>query len=152
VDRLGEARLARLGTLILAAGRAATGLGRGSAALATGFTLMPLGTAFLFPCVTGLLSRTVPGPERGLAMGVQHTFGGVSRVAFPVAAGLLIDRFGVGVPFWLAGVLVLATLPLTRSIGRLVEPEPAEATEALRIAAADITGEIPAPPARSSAR
>jgi MFS family permease len=149
VDRLGEARLARLGIVILAAGLAATGLGRGSAVLAAGFTLMPLGTAFLFPCVTGLLSRMVPGQERGLYMGVQHTFGGVSRVAFPIAAGLLMDRFGVGVPFWLAGVLVLATLPLTRSIGRVPEPEPAEAAEARRIAAADITAEFPVPPGAS---
>jgi predicted MFS family arabinose efflux permease len=152
VDRLGEARLARLGIVILAAGLAATGLARGSAALAVGFTLMPLGTAFLFPCVTGLLTRVVPGPQRGLYMGVQHTFGGVSRVAFPIAAGLLMDRFGVGVPFWLAGVLVLATLPLTRSIGRRPEPGPSAADEALRIAAADITAEIPAPPAQPSGR
>jgi hypothetical protein len=43
--------------------------------------------------------------------------------------------------------LVLVTLPLTRSIGRTVEPEPAEAVEARRIAAADITGEIQVPPA-----
>lgn len=152
VDRLGEGRLARLGIVILAAGLIATGLGRGSAALAAGFTLMPLGTAFLFPCVTGLLSRVVPGRERGLYMGVQHTFGGVSRVAFPIAAGLLMDRFGLGVPFWLAGVLVLVTLPLTRSIGHLPEPEPAEAAEALRIAAADITAEFPTPPAQPSGR
>jgi MFS family permease len=150
VDRLGEARLARLGIVILAAGLMATGAARGSAMLAAGFTLMPLGTAFLFPCVTGLLSRAVPGAERGLYMGVQHTFGGVSRVAFPIAAGLLMDRFGVGVPFWLAGVLVLASLPLTRSIGSRTEPVTPAADEALRIAAADITGEFPVPPAASS--
>ena len=45
VDLLGEARLARLGIVVLAAGLAATGLGRASWALAMGFTLMPLGTA-----------------------------------------------------------------------------------------------------------
>jgi MFS family permease len=150
VDRLGEARLARLGIVILAAGLMATGAARGSAMLAAGFTLMPLGTAFLFPCVTGLLSSAVPGAERGLYMGVQHTFGGVSRVAFPIAAGLLMDRFGVGVPFWLAGVLVLASLPLTRSIGGRAEPVTPATDEALRIAAADITGEFPVPPAASS--
>jgi MFS family permease len=149
VDRLGEARLARVGIVLLAAGLAATGLARGSVALAAGFTLMPLGTAFLFPCITGLLSGAVPSRERGLYMGVQHTFGGVSRVAFPIAAGVMIERFGVGVPFWLAGLLVLLTLPLTGSIGQPV-PEPPEAAEALRIAAADITGEIPAPPAQPS--
>ena len=143
VDRLGEARLARIGIVILAAGLMVTGIGQSSVWIAVGFTLMPLGTAFLFPCITGLLSRAVPGRQRGLYMGVQHTFGGVSRVAFPIAAGLLIDHSGVGVPFWLAGVLVLATLPLTRSIGAGAEPE---SVEALTVAAADITGEIPIPP------
>ena len=152
VDLLGEARLARLGIVILAAGLAATGLGQSSWALAAGFTLMPLGTAFLFPCITGLLSRAVPSRERGLYMGVQHTFGGVSRVAFPVAAGLLMDRFGTGVPFWLAAVLVLATLPLTRSIGRQEEPQSAVPAEALQIASADITGEMPVAPTQPSGR
>jgi MFS family permease len=151
VDLLGEARLARLGIVVLAAGLAATGLGHSSWALAAGFTLMPLGTAFLFPGVTGLLSQTVPSRERGLYMGVQHTFGGVSRVAFPIAAGLLMDRFGSGVPFWLAGILVLATLPLSRSIGRAAVPEPA-AAEALQIASADITGEMPVAPTQPSSR
>ena len=152
VDWLGEARLARLGIVVLAAGLAATGFGRASWALAVGFTLMPLGTAFLFPCVTGLLSQAVPSRERGLYMGVQHTFGGVSRVAFPIAAGLLMDRFGAGVPFWLAGVLVLATLPLTRAIGRAAGREPAVAPEALQIASADITGEMPVAPPQPSRR
>jgi MFS family permease len=150
VDLLGEARLARLGIVVLAAGLAATGLGQTSWALAAGFTLMPLGTAFLFPCVTGLLSQTVPSRERGLYMGVQHTFGGVSRVAFPIAGGLLMDRFGSGVPFWLAGLLVLATLPLSRSIGRRAEPEPDTAADSLQIASADITGEMPIAPTQPS--
>jgi MFS family permease len=127
-------------------------MGAASWALAVGFTLMPLGTAFLFPCVTGLLSQSVPAPERGLYMGVQHTFGGVSRVAFPIAAGLLMDRFGAGVPFWLAGLLVLATLPLSRSIGRRIEFEPAAPAEALQIASADITGEMPVAPPQPSGR
>jgi hypothetical protein len=50
-------------------------------------------------------------------MGVQHTYGGVSRVVFPIAAGFLMDRFGVGVPFWISGILVLGTLALTGTLG-----------------------------------
>ncbi|HEX6105850.1 MAG TPA: MFS transporter [Gemmatimonadales bacterium] len=145
VDRLGEARLSRLGIVLLAAGLAATGLAREGVVLAAGFTLMPLGTAFLFPCVTGLLSRVVSARQRGLYMGVQHTFGGVSRVVFPVAAGLLIDRFGVGVPFWIAALLVLVVLPLTRAPAEAAEAAgggDAEPAAARSIAAADITGEI----------
>ncbi|HEV8597952.1 MAG TPA: MFS transporter [Gemmatimonadales bacterium] len=146
VDRLGEARLSRLGILCLATGLAATGLAQGYPMLAVGFTLMPLGTAFLFPCVTGLLSRVVSLQERGLYMGVQHTFGGVSRVAFPVAAGLAMDRFGIGVPFWIAGLLVLITLPLSRGMAGFLAAEPVPVTAERAISAADVTGEIPVAP------
>ncbi|HEX3236354.1 MAG TPA: MFS transporter [Gemmatimonadales bacterium] len=143
VDFLGEARLSRLGLVLLAAGLGCTGLASHGALLFLGFTLMPLGTAFLFPCVTGLLSRAVPANERGLYMGVQHTFGGVSRVLFPIAAGLLIDRFGVGVPFWLAGLLVLATLPFAWALADSLSPE-SPATVAVRsVASTDVTGEFP---------
>jgi MFS family permease len=143
VDRLGEARLSRLGIVLLGAGLAATGLAHGYPLLGVGFTLMPLGTAFLFPCVTGLLSRVVAAPQRGLYMGVQHTFGGVSRVVFPLAAGAAMDRFGVGVPFWVAGLLVLLTLPLTEAMASYLEAEPAGATPEREIASADITAEMP---------
>lgn len=154
VDALGEARLSRLGLVLLAAGLALTGVAHGYPVLAAGFTLMPLGTAFLFPCVTGLLSRVVPGNERGLYMGVQHTFGGVSRVVFPIAAGVLMDHFGVGVPFWVSAILVLATLPLTVAMQSYLAPSaptrvpapPPEPDESVQIVAPDITGELPAVP------
>jgi MFS family permease len=143
VDRLGEVRLSRVGLVVLAAGLAGTGLATHNGLLFLGFTLMPLGTAFLFPCVTGLLSRVVPGEDRGLYMGVQHTFGGVSRVLFPVAAGVLMDRYGVGVPFWLAGLLVLAVLPFAWGLaGALAAESPADAA-VLMVSSADVTGEFP---------
>jgi hypothetical protein len=76
-------------------------------------------------------------------MGVQHTFGGVSRVVFPVAAGLLIDRFGVGVPFWISGLLVLATLPFAWALADSL-PAASEASVAIRmVSSADVTGEFP---------
>jgi MFS family permease len=143
VDLLGDARLSRLGLVLLAAGLTCTGLAAHGMVLFLGFTLMPLGTAFLFPCITGLLSRVVPGNERGLYMGVQHTFGGVSRVLFPVAAGLLMDRFGVGVPFWIAGILVLATLPIAWGLRESMAPPAGRANAVRAVLAADVTDEFP---------
>ena len=61
--------------------------------LALAVALLPLGTAFTFPCVTALLSRVIPSSERGLYMGVQQTFGGTARVLFPIMAGFAFDRF-----------------------------------------------------------
>jgi len=116
VDWLGEPRLSRLGIVLLALGLAIGGLARSHLLLYLSFTLMPLGTAFLFPCVSGMLARIVPSNERGLYLGVQQTFGGVARVAFPIGAGLLMDRFNYGTPFVLAAALTLAMLPLAMGI------------------------------------
>ncbi len=121
VRRLGEPRVARLGIVFLAAGLCLMAVSESWGTLFGSFTLMPLGTAFLFPCVTALLSVAVPAGERGLQMGVQQSYGGIARVVFPLSAGLIVDRFGTGVPFMLAGLLVLATLGLSRSlVGRPV--------------------------------
>lgn len=116
IEWLGEARLTRLGLVLLAAGLALIAAVHSFFTLLVALTLMPLGTAFVFPCVTAMLSRVVPTRNRGLYMGVQHTFGGVSRVLFPLAAGVAMDHLGLGFPFVIAGVLVLSTLLLTTSM------------------------------------
>lgn len=116
IEWLGEVRLARLGLLLLAAGLAMVAQITSYPTMLIALTLMPLGTAFTFPCVTAMLSRVVPQAQRGLYMGVQHTFGGVSRVAFPLIAGVGMDVLGKGVPFVFAGAMVVATLALTASI------------------------------------
>ena len=77
VDRFGEARLTRIGLLFIAIGLAALPLAPSLWWLALAVALLPLGTAFTFPCVTAMLSRVIPQHERGLYMGVQQTFGGV---------------------------------------------------------------------------
>ena len=116
IEWLGEVRLTRLGLVLLATGLAMVAAVHSYLTLAVALTLMPLGTAFVFPCVTAMLSRVVPKKHRGLYMGVQHTFGGVSRVVFPLAAGIAMDHLGLGFPFVVAGVLVLSTLLLTTSM------------------------------------
>jgi MFS family permease len=122
---LGEVRLARAGILLLAAGLGLAAIGEGYPVLLTSFTLMPVGTAFLFPSVTGLLTQVVARRERGVFLGVQQTFGGIGRVGFPLLAGFMMDRFGRGSPFAVAAVLVALTLPLTATLRR-----PADRTEA----------------------
>ena len=122
VDRLGEARLARAGIVALGAGLAFVGLGHDFVPIAIGFTLMPIGTACLFPAITSMLSIAVRRSQRGFYLGVQQTFGGVTRVIFPILGGAAMDSIGVGTPFVLAGVLVLLAYPLTVGFRRM-QPE-----------------------------
>jgi multidrug resistance protein len=120
VDRFGEARTTRLGATFLALGLALipfTGpLDLPSLLtylpLAGILALIPLGTALNFPCVTALLSRVVGENERGLYLGVQQTYGGLARVAYPLLAGALSDHFGEGAPFWLSAAMVASTIAM----------------------------------------
>ncbi|MGE3172555.1 MAG: MFS transporter [Planctomycetota bacterium] len=118
VDRFGEARLSRLGVLLLAAGMLALPFTTGLLSLALAVGMLPLGTAFTFPCVTSLLSRVIGQQDRGLYMGLQQTYGGLLKIVLPLMYGWAFDRLGISVPFFVAAALVLATLPLGVGMGR----------------------------------
>jgi len=128
VDRLGEARLSRIGVLLLGIGLGAMPLARSLPLLALAVAFIPLGTAFTFPCVTALLSRVISSRERGLYMGVQQSFGGVARIIAPLWAGFAYDHLGKGVPFYTSALVVVATLLLGTGLEQFVRP-PVTATQ-----------------------
>ena len=151
VDRYGEARLSRFGSALMATGIAALAFVRPIrdpayvaamlggvlpasvvavlpyVPLALAVALLPLGTAFTFPCVTALLSRVISSRERGLYMGVQQTFGGLARVITPILFGWLFDRY-LPLPFLLSAVLVLFTIWLGMGMERYTRPVAAAAS------------------------
>ncbi len=110
VDRFGEARLSRAGLLMLSAGLVSMALAPNFVALALAIALVPIGTAFTFPCITSMLSRHIESRERGLYMGVQQTFGGLARVIVPLWAGFSYDHFGKTVPFFTSAGLVAGAM------------------------------------------
>ncbi len=126
VEKFGEAKLARIGLVLLATGLASYPFVHSYVMLAIAVALIPLGTAFTFPCVTSLLSRVIPSNERGLYMGVQQTYGGLARVIIPLWAGFSYDHFGRAVPFLTSATLVLLTLLLGLGVddGRSVKTPP----------------------------
>ncbi len=145
VDRFGELRLSRLGATLLATGLVILPFTRRAAdphalialfggalpawiaaiapflPLAIAVALVPLGTAFTFPCVTAMLSRVTPDHERGLYMGVQQTFGGLARVIFPILAGWMFDRV-MDLPFLVSAGLVMVTIFLGFGLENHVAP------------------------------
>ena len=110
VDWLGEAKLSRLGLLLLASGVVGMPLSKNLWMLGIAVALIPLGTAFTFPCVTALLSRVISPRERGLYMGMQQTYGGVARVIAPLFFGWSFDRLGVSSPYFFSSAFIVATI------------------------------------------
>jgi MFS family permease len=119
VDTLGEARLSRVGIMLLSGGVLLLPMAETLPTLALCIMLLPLGTAFTFPCVTAMLSRVVDREHRGLYMGLQQTYGGVGRIAMPLVYGWAFDTLGIGVPFYISATLVLCTLLLGRGLAAL---------------------------------
>lgn len=129
VDWLGEVKLSRLGLLLLAAGVLGMPLSRNLWMLAIAVALIPLGTAFTFPCVTAMLSRVISPRERGLYMGMQQTYGGVARVIAPLFFGWSFDKLGVSSPYFFASAFIVATVLLSPQIAEIVK-KPATSTQA----------------------
>jgi MFS family permease len=147
VDKYGEARLSRVGMSLLTVGLLslpfvhklidAQALGRTLSGqspvtfnavlsfipILVAVAMIPLGTAFTFPCVTSLLSRVIPSNERGLWMGLQQTFGGTARVIFPLLAGFLFDRM-IELPFLVSAALVFGTIFLGLGMEEYTKPKP----------------------------
>jgi predicted MFS family arabinose efflux permease len=123
VDWLGEANLSRLGIVLLAAGVLGMPLSRNLGMLAIAVALIPLGTAFTFPCVTALLSRVTATRERGLYMGLQQTYGGVARIIAPLFFGWAFDSIGVSAPYFFSSAFLLATLSLGFGLDQYARPD-----------------------------
>src|SRR5882762_8115684 len=131
VDWLGEANLSRLGLVLLAAGVLGMPLSRNLWMLAVAVALIPLGTAFTFPCVTALLSRVIAPRERGLYMGMQKTYGGVARIIAPLFFGWAFDAVGVSSPYFFSSAFILATIFLGFGLDQYARHEPPVPLEAI---------------------
>lgn len=120
VRRFGELGVVRLGAFSLMVGLGCIPLpGVFDAPLPVRFALLavitllvPVGTALLFPATTALVSRRSSRSETGQTLGVQQSFGGVSRMVGPLAAGALYEQ-SFGLPFWIASALMLCGTFLT---------------------------------------
>lgn len=106
VKRVGEAGAMRLGTVSLVIGLVVYPLVPSVWMLPFIMPLIPIGTALLFPATTALMSRASDPATMGVTMGVAQTFAGTARVLAPLIATSTFQRFGSGMPFVVAAVIV----------------------------------------------
>src|ERR1043165_6389793 len=128
VDWLGESKLSRLGLLLLAGGVLGMPLSHSLVMLGITVALIPLGTAFTFPCVTALLSRVISPRDRGLYMGMQQTYGGIARAIAPLFFGWAFDTLGSSSPYFFASAFIVGTIFLTPQL-TLVPQNPTLSTQ-----------------------
>jgi MFS family permease len=123
VDRFGEPQLSRIGAVTLALGVGTMPLASSVGLLAVSVAMIPLGTAFTFPCVTALLMRVTSPADQGLYLGLQQTFGGVARIVAPLFYGWAFDALGIQVPFFFSAGFVLITVFLGLGLERFARPQ-----------------------------
>lgn len=119
VKRLGEVRTLRIGVLSIAAGLALVPFAQNLISLGAVALLVPVGTALLFPATTSLVSQSSPRGEVGQNLGVQQSFGGVSRMLGPIWAAATFQYISIQAPFWIAsglmGVVLLVAMTVSRA-------------------------------------
>ena len=110
VDRFGEIRVMRTGAISLALGLFLIPLPTFVLGTAVVMSLVPIGTALLFPNVSALISHRALKTEVGQTLGVQQSFGGMARVVAPLWATAVLE-IDLSLPFFVAaGVVALVTL------------------------------------------
>ncbi len=122
VDRFGETRVMRFGTVSLALGLALSPLQGSAVAFAAVSSLVPIGTACLFPSMSALVTRLAPKSELGQVLGVQQSFGGVARVFAPIWATAVFQGYDIATPFFVSAAVVGLVTFLALGVPTRVEP------------------------------
>jgi DHA1 family multidrug resistance protein-like MFS transporter len=74
--------------------------------------LQGAGAGFFFPAITALLADVTSSEERGRAMSVYNMGLGLGLAVGPASGGMLFDRYGLFVPFYLCVAFALLSVVL----------------------------------------
>jgi MFS family permease len=114
--RLGERKLAFTGISLTLPGFVLVGLAGGGGTLYAGLTLLAIGSAFVMPCLSSLVSRYTPSDRQGLALGVFSSAGALARAVGPIGGGVLYWSLGSRAPYLLGAGLLVLPLYLARRL------------------------------------
>jgi MFS family permease len=116
VDRLGETGTMRLGAILLGVGIATIPLTHNLWLFGISLGIVPMGTTFLFPSTSALVTHRAPKAELGQVLGVQQAFGAAARIIAPIWATRAFQDLGHPAPFYLTGFIVAIVVGLTVKI------------------------------------
>jgi predicted MFS family arabinose efflux permease len=109
-DRLGAARTARAGMVLMAAGMAVMGTWQSPAGLWAGTVVFAAGNAFLFPALLSLTLAAAPERERGAVVGTVIAFFDIGQGTGALILGPLASAAGYPVLFLTGAAAAVAGL------------------------------------------
>jgi len=118
-DRLGESNTLRAGLACNAAGLALLAVDGGWATLVPALALLVLGQGLITPTLSSAIAGRA-ARARGIWLGWQQSVGALARVAGPILAGVLFQQVGLGAPYVVGAVLVVAALTFVPPVRRAV--------------------------------
>jgi MFS transporter, DHA1 family, tetracycline resistance protein len=128
--RFGEARLVAAGATLIALGLFLLPFALVLPLLLVVNALLAMGMGLLNPSINSLISRQAGSDERGGVMGVAQSASSLARVIGPAVAGVLFDRFGRDMPYYVAAlVMAVVVLMAVRLLRRAGTAEPAAQTD-----------------------
>lgn len=135
LDRYGEVLVMRFGAFAMTLGFLLIPAAVHPALFIPVMTLIPVGTAMLFPTSTSMLTQRVRKEEVGQALGVQQSFRGISGIVGPAWAGAIFEFAGIRAPFLLCGAIMALVALVTLRIERETSAENEVAPAAPAVAA-----------------
>lgn len=110
VDDLGEVRLVGIGLVVMAVGLAAVAVAPAFHWFYLVGPVIAFGNGITFPSFTSLFSKACEAEQAGELLGQSQSMATTGRVVGSAVAGFIMERWGLGVPFLLAGAMMLVSL------------------------------------------
>lgn len=122
--RLGEQRLALLGMVLTLPGFVIVGATGSSATLYLGLGFLSVGSSFIMPSLSALVSRYAPDERQGLALGVFRSVGSLARAIGPLLGGVLYWKLSSWGPYYVGAALALIPLGMALKLPPVPDQEP----------------------------
>jgi multidrug resistance protein len=127
LDTFGESRTMRMGALAMALGFFLIPVAPSLLLFVPATTLIPVGTAMLFPTCTSRLTQSAPAGEVGQLLGVQLSFRGIAGILGPAWAGAAYEFVNIRSPLLAGGVVMALVFFVTLRVTDQEEEAPSPA-------------------------
>lgn len=113
LPRLGEFRMAVVGTVLMMVGLGLIGVAATSGGVSLLWYVLPVcvvGFSATTPSLQSLLSLNIRDDQQGEMLGVGQSMSSLARILGPVA-GLSLQHYGLGLPYWVAtGIMAVGVV------------------------------------------